>query len=289
MSSDLSVPRTSRHFLKRPSATRIVAGAGIFAGVALIAVAGLFTYWRLQSGSDEDYFNFEVSPEDRAVLTGQVAEPVARPSGQDGAGASVSAYASLFPGSQVNPRYWNDPAWAGTMPFGAPGIPAGFTPVSARDPIAAEAAGAQATRIRIPAINLDSFIAELQLMDLGDERAYQTPDNTVGHIPETVNPGEINNGWYFGHLESFGTGEGSVFNNVPEIAELIRHDPVDIFIETEDAEYMYRVTSTSQVHQDDLALTRSDSSQITLCTCWPPRVYDRRVLVNAELIAVKRG
>ena len=287
MSSEISAPRTSGHFLKRPALTRFAATAGIIVGIGLLVVAGLFTYWRFQSGSDEDHFNFEV--QDRAVLTGQNAAPVSQPSDQTGSEVSVTSYASLFPGSQVNPRYWSDPAWAGAMPFGAPGIPEGFVPVSARDPIAAEAAGAQATRIRIPAIDLDSFIAQLQLIDLDDERAYQTPDNTVGHIPETVNPGEINNGWYFGHLESFGTGEGSVFNRVPEIAELIRHDPVDIFIETEDAEYMYRVTSTSQLHQDDLELTQSDSSQITLCTCWPPRVYDRRVLVNAELIAVKRG
>ncbi len=282
------MPSTKR-VKKRFIGTRLIAGAGIVAGVSLLVVAGLFTYWRLQSGSDEDRFNFEVTPEERAVLTGQNAAPgIQTPATQD-SDISVSSYASLFPGSQLNPRYWSDPAWAGTIPFGAPGIPAGFVPVSSRDPIAAEAAGAQATRIRIPAINLDSHIARLDLLDLGDQRAYQTPDNTVGHIPETVNPGEINNGWYFGHLESFGTGEGSVFNSVPEITDLIRHDPVDIFVQTEDAEYMYRVTSTSQVHQDDLELTQSDSSQITLCTCWPPRVYDRRILVNAELIAVKRA
>jgi sortase (surface protein transpeptidase) len=99
----------------------------------------------------------------------------------------------------------------------------------------------------------------------------------------------MSNGWYFGHLESFGTGEGSVFNNLPDVVELIRHDPVDIFIETDDAEYMYRVTATSQLHEDDLALTASSYSQVTLCTCWPPKVYDRRVLVTAELVAVKRG
>lgn len=289
MSSRPSVLMVFASPFKRLGFTRLLAGTGVLAGIAILSVAGVYAYWRSQSGSDEDHFNFEIPAEDRAILTGQNAAPGTNPDSDDNSEISVSTYASLFPGSQINPRYWSDPTWAGTMPFGAPGIPEGFVPVSSRDPIAAEAAGAQATRIRIPAINLDSHVASLELIDLGDQRAYQTPDNTVGHIPESVNPGELNNGWYFGHLESFGTGEGSVFNNVPEIADLIRHDPVDIFIETDDAEYMYRVTSTSQVHQDDLALTQSDSSQITLCTCWPPRVYDRRVLVNAELIAVKRG
>jgi sortase (surface protein transpeptidase) len=263
---------------------RYVAIAATIIGVVLIAVTAVYAYWQIRSGSDADQFNVAIPQDDRDVLTGVNAAPPAPVSQQ-----SVTAYASLYPGGRINPRYWSNPEWAGSIPFGAPGIPDGFSPVSSRDPIAAEAAGAQATRIRIPSIGLDSHIAALELLDLGDQRAYQTPDNTVGYIPETSDPGELNNGWYFGHLESFGTGEGSVFNSLPEVAELIRHDPVDIFVETDDAEYMYRVTSTSQIHQDDLQLTQSDSSQITLCTCWPPRVYDRRVLVNAELIAVKRG
>ncbi len=267
----------------------ILAFVAVVAGIALISVAAVYGFWRLQSGSDADHFNFDIPAGEREVLTGGNAAPVPTTDSDTRSDVEVSAYASLYPGGRINPRYWSDPEWAGTIPFGAPGIPPGFDPVSSRDPVAAEAAGAQPTRIRIPSIGLDSHIAELALLNLGDQRAYQTPDNTVGHIPETVNPGELDNSWYFGHLESLGTGEGSVFNDLPEVAELIRHDPVDVFVETDDAEYMYRVTSTSQVHESDLELTPSESAQITLCTCWPPRVYDRRVLVNAELIAVKRG
>lgn len=261
-----------------PRWVRLAAAAtAVLGGVAFLMFAGLYTYWRIQSGSDEDDFtiprndsHFEV------VQRGELTGP-------------ASAYVSLYPGDGINPRYWDSPRSAGPEPFGAPGIPAGFVPVSSRDPIAALAAGNPATRIRIPAIDLDSFVSELALLDLGDQSAYQTPNNTVGHIPETSNPGELDTGWFFGHLESFGTGEGNVFNRLPEIADLLKNDPVDIFIETDDADYMYRVTSTSQVAQEDLALTRSDNAQVTLCTCWPPRVYDRRVLVHAELIAVRRG
>lgn len=269
---------------RRSQPWRYITVAATIAGVLLIAATALFGFWRLRSGSDADQFNFAVAVDVRALLTGANAAPVPQDSG-----SAVSTFASIYPGGRINPRYWSDPDRAGAMPFGAPGIPPGFTPVSSGDPIAAEAAGAPATRIRIPVIGLDSYVAALELLDIGDQRAYQTPDNTVGYIPETASPGELDNGWYFGHLESFGTGEGSVFNRLPEVAEQIRHDPVDIFIETDDAEYMYRVTSTRQVHQDDLKLTAAENSQITLCTCWPPRVYDRRVLVSAELIAVRRG
>ena len=67
----------------------------------------------------------------------------------------------------------------------------------------------------------------------------------------------------------------------------IKHDPVDVFIETEDAEYVYRVTNTSQIHESELHLSSADDAQITLVTCWPPRVYDQRILVAATLIAYR--
>jgi sortase (surface protein transpeptidase) len=263
---------------RAPLLRRVLSLVAIVAGASILTFAGMYTYWRMRSGSDSGRFNVETTDDQIGIV---------RPDRQ--ASGPVSAYASLYPGGSVNPRYWDNPDWAGPEPFGAPGIPAGFTPVSSRDPVAALAAGNPATRIRIPVIGLDSYVSELQLLDLGDQSSYETPKNTVGHIPETAAPGELNTGWFFGHLESFGTGEGSVFNRLPEIADRLKNDPVDIFIETDDADYMYRVTSTSQVRQEDLALERSDNAQITLCTCWPPRVYDQRVLVHAELIAVRRG
>ncbi|MDA0677240.1 MAG: sortase [Chloroflexi bacterium] len=277
----------SKHALpgSRSRLVRYMASAAIAVGVMAIAFAASYTYWKLQSGSDADRFNVTITTDAFDELAG-----VANPSQADSSGSSlVSSFASIYPGGSINPRYWNNPEWAGTIPFGAPGIPAGFTPVSSRDPVAATAAGASPIRIRIPAIKLDSDVAALALLDVGDQSSYQTPDNTVGHIPETVNPGQLNNGWYFGHLESFGTGEGSVFSKLPQISELLRHDPVDIFIETDDSEYMYRVTSTRQVPQDQLQLSASAYAEVTLVTCWPPKVYDKRVLVKAELIAVRRA
>ncbi len=145
-----------------------------------------------------------------------------------------------------------------------------------------------ATRIRIPAIGLDSSVSTLNLIDLGDAQQYETPKNTVGFIPETSPPGGGGSGWYFGHLESFGHDEGSVFRNLPNIAEMIKKDPVDIFVTTEDGEFLYRVTRTTQVSAEDLALVDYGPDTITLCTCWPPKVYSERILVTAELIAFKK-
>ena len=199
-------------------------------------------------------------------------------------------FASLHPGGNINPRYWSEPQWAGNLPFGGPQLPPGFMPVDPSDGSLSAFAGvgaAEGKRMRIPAINLDATVDELELLDLGDSRQWSTPNRVVGHIPSTAKPGEPRLGWYFGHLDNFISNEGDIFRHLPRISELIRYDPVDIFIETEDAEYVYRVTGTRQVHRDDLHLTDTNEAQIVLVTCWPFRVYDHRILVNASLIAVR--
>ena len=145
----------------------------------------------------------------------------------------------------------------------------------------------RATVIRIPSINVDATVVDLGIIDVANERSYETPDNTVGHIPETPDPGQQGKGWFFGHLESFTTGEGNIFRHLPEVTDLIKEDPVDIYLQTNDAEFIYRVTTTSQMHEEDLHLTNSNDAQITLVTCWPPRIYDQRIIVNATLIAYR--
>ena len=199
----------------------------------------------------------------------------------------IDTFASIYPGGNMNPRYWSDPYWAGNLPFGGQTIPEGFVPVHADASVRAAASGERGVRMRIPAIDLDATVAELEIRDLGDSREWSTPDKVVGHIPSTANPGESANGWYFGHLEDFLANEGDIFRRLPEISKMIKNDPVDIFISTTEAEYMYRVTGTRQLHRDELHLTDTSNAQITLVTCWPFRVYDHRIVVSAVLIAVK--
>ncbi len=199
----------------------------------------------------------------------------------------VETFASIYPGGNMNPRYWSEPHWAGNLPFGGPTIPDDFMPVDSTATEFAALSGELGLRMRIPAIDLDATVSELELLDLGDSRAWSTPDRVVGHIPTTANPGESANGWYFGHLSNFLSNEGDIFRRLPEIAGMIKNDPVDIFITTSNAEYMYRVTQSELLHRDDLSLTETSNAQISLVTCWPFRVYDHRVLVSAVLVAVK--
>lgn len=286
--------KTSALKRSRFSITTIAAYAVALVGIVLIVASGVYIYSRSRSGSDAAEFNYMVPEESLGTHLGRTAGAAAdtpvkgeQPVPLELKAPDVARFADLYPGNLLNPKYWSEPEWAGSDPFGGPTIPDEFIPVLSTDLFRDFDPSSEATRMRIPAINLDATVAELDIIDLGDQRQYQTPDRTVGHIPETAIPGQQGSGWFFGHLESFVAGEGNIFRHLPEIAELIKQDPVDVYIETAEAEFIYRVTGTRQVHQDDLKLTSADDAQVTLVTCWPTRVYDQRVLVDATLIAYR--
>lgn len=213
--------------------------------------------------------------------------PVA-PSPEPGVAGRYIEVRSLYPASQTNPKYWDAPLWAGSSPYGGPGLPEGFDFTTNFDAARGLGALSEARSITISAIGLESEIRELVVLDLGKSRAYETPAHVVGHIPGTANPGENGNGWFFGHLESPFVGEGNVFYRLPEIPNLIKEDPVDVIVASDSGAFLYRVTSTRVVHQDDMSLYKAPVGTITLVACVPSRVYDHRLLVTAELIAERR-
>ena len=143
-----------------------------------------------------------------------------------------------------------------------------------------------ATRLRIPAIGIDSAIVELSVRDLGDQLAYETPNRTVGHIPETSNAGEDGEAWFFGHTDSPILNEGSVFLDLQQIPDLLRAGKdVQIITDNGTEEFLYQVTATRVVHEDDLTLESGGGPQIHLVSCVPRLVYDHRLIVDADLIA----
>ncbi len=145
-----------------------------------------------------------------------------------------------------------------------------------------------ATTISIPAIDLEAGIVELSIQDLGERRAYQTPSHAVGHIPETANAGENGQAWFFGHTESPILDEGSVFMSLQEIPDNLRAGKnVHIITDNGSEQFLYRVTGTRVVHEDDLTLEEDGGPSIHLVSCVPRLVYDHRLIVDGELIARK--
>ncbi len=201
-------------------------------------------------------------------------------------------YEDLSQGDAPDARYWSNPWDYEPLEFQESALLSGFTPVDFRN-LALDDVLPAATRLMVPSVGINSTVDELQILDLGGSRAYETPANTIGHIPETANAGEMGSAWFFGHTQSPIGGEGSVFNNLTKIPEKL-HNGEDVFIITDNGghQFLYRVTSSAVVAQEDFSqedFQQYESSEATihLVSCVPRWVYDHRLIITGELVAEK--
>lgn len=193
----------------------------------------------------------------------------------------------LYPGESLLASAWSDPRSYAPLSYREQVLLQGFTPVESSQ-IPSPGTLPAATRIIVPSIGVDSTVKELQILDLGGSRAYETPDRTVGHIPETADAGEAGGSWFFGHTESPTLGEGSVFFNLQKIPQKLRNGE-DVFIITDNGrnQYLYRTTSSQVVHQSEMRLHDTGKATIHLVSCVPRLVYDHRLIITGELVAQK--
>ena len=208
--------------------------------------------------------------------------------GEDGQDLS-GQYSSIFPGNLVPALAWTDPRRADVDYEGYASVLEGFTSPAGSGLPAEPDDLSPPVLIQIPSIGLASTVEQLEVVNYGDARAWETPKNIVGHIPTTPNPGTMGNVFLFGHLQSPIRGEGSVFRNLAMVPELLRKgEKVYVVLRNvEEREFLYRVTQTSVVHQEDFAVTESPEAIITMVACVPAFVYDHRLLVTAELVGVR--
>ena len=263
-------------------------------GLLLLAAGGGYYLYAKKAVDDLDVLRYKPTglADDQSALT--VNDPTTlqqlRDTVADSSDTTLStafpdpAAQRLFPGENIPFQDWAYP-WAAEPPLPAyDPLMNGFLPIGPGE----VGSLSPATRVSIPAIDLDSDIGELAILDLGDARAYETPKNGVGHIPESANPGEAGNIWLFGHLESLIRGEGSIFRNLPKIPELLRQgERVYITLETPAGEYLYEAGITDVLHASELGLYQEDQPTLTLVTCVPRLVYDHRLLVTADLVGFK--
>ena len=257
----------ARHFWTR---TRIAGAALLLAGVILMGMGGAYYGYASNARSNLDQYNVAAVELVPVVSPSQPAQPLALSE------PSIIPEASLYSGD------------AGFIPVqSGPELPKGFalidhTQDDALPPVAA------ATRLSIASVGIDASVVELSIENLGDRRAYETPANAIGHIPETYDAGENGDGWFFGHMESPLIGEGAVFSNLDQIpGKLANGEEVQIIAGNGSEEFLYRVTATRIVHEDDMTLEGDGGPSIHLVACFPRLVYDHRLVVDAELIARK--
>ena len=192
----------------------------------------------------------------------------------------------LFPGMAVSAESWTNLFGYEPPDYRQRQLLTGFIPIDNSD---LEIATIEpATRIIIPSIGINSTITELSILDLGDSRYYESPDHTVGHIPETGIGYENHTSWFFGHTESPISREGSVFFNLQKVPEKLRSgEEVFIITENGDSQFLYRAILSQVFHQNDLTLDTTPSSDIKLVSSVPRFVYDHRLVISGELIAIK--
>ena len=143
-------------------------------------------------------------------------------------------------------------------------------------------------RLIVPAIGINAPVHELRILDKGTTRKYESPNNIVGHIPESANPGEAGSSWFFAHMESPIIGEGSLFFNLPLISSLLsKGENIHIIAENDLEQHLYLVTSTEIIREADMKLYNAGWASIHLVTCVPRLAYDHRLIVTGELIGLK--
>lgn len=251
---------------------RIVNFTGIvllFIGLVLLASGGA-------------YYGYAASAKTNLDDLVSVFEPRTVPSITGIAASSVR----LFPGKAVSAASWNDLFSYEPPYFREQRLLEGFSPIGQSGVSLTDIK--PFTRIMVPSIGVDSTISELAILDLGDRRYYESPNNTVGHIPETATGDEDGASWFFGHTDSPISREGSVFFNLQKVPEKLRTGE-DVFIITDngDKQFLYRAMSSQVLHQDDLTLNATPGSDINLVSSVPRFVYDHRLVVSGELVALR--
>ena len=242
----------------------------------------LLVFGLLLLASGGAYYGYSASAKSNLDDLAAVFEPRSVPAITGSSASNVS----LFPGKAISAESWDNPSGYEPAYFRETALLVGFSPVSEYGMTISNIQ--PSTRILIPSIGVDSPISELSILDLGDNRSYESPDNTVGHIPESADAGEQGTSWFFGHTESPISREGSVFFNLQKVPEKLRNGE-DVYIITDNGvnQFLYRATSTNVVHQNDLRLDATPGADINLVSSVPRFVYDHRLVVSGELIALR--
>lgn len=148
-----------------------------------------------------------------------------------------------------------------------------------------------ATRMIIPALDINTPIVELGTVWENGTLVWERPVNAVGHHQGTPNPGELGNVVMSGHRSSLILDEGAVFRRLGEVPEILRDsetsdDVLDIFLYGPDYIYVYRTASSQVVEPAEVSIFGFTAEPtLTLITCTPDLIYSHRLIVTAWLVA----
>ena len=301
------------------SSPHVWAALLIIPGVILISVAVAYYIYAARAGAGLDDLNVRQSLTPIVSLAAEVPgaatrtgifptstpdptveQPTTQAAQPARLSAEIIASQQAYPGELISPHAWEDPL---KLEPAAPGEgkPEGYVPVLSSQGSPAGSLS-DPERIIITSIGVDSAVKGLEILDLANSRAYETPKNVVGHIPQAANPGEVGSSWFFGHLESPIAGEGNVFHDLPDIPGMLRRgEEVYAVVESSSGSFLYLITESLVLEADDLSLSYADirtanpeytgldpaGAILHLVTCVPRLVYDHRLVVSGQLVGVR--
>ena len=125
------------------------------------------------------------------------------------------------------------------------------------------------THIRIPKIGVDNIVV------YGDD--WEALKQGVGQHIGTANPGQTGNMVLSAHNDIY----GEIFRSLDKLEA-----GDEILVSTVSQDYKYVVGSRSVVNPDDTwVLDQTNDRRLTLISCYPYRVDDKRIIVFATLVS----
>ena len=275
--------------IQRRRFVRALSFAAVFTGIFLLVISGSYFIYSQMAREELSDLVYPAATTLSLPQTSLQVAPIAEVISEV-ISIPETRFAQAYPGLVIQPKYWADPIWAeGTGAVVVDEFRNGFQRIQQSD-LAAVGTLEPVTRIEIPSIGLDAAIKELELLNLGNAYAWETPKNVVGHVPSTANVGEVGRGYLFGHLESPLQGEGNIFRRLPEIPQFLKNGE-EVYIKLsqgDGATYLYKVVSTEVVDKDDfLILPPGSKGIVSLVACVPKLVYSHRLIVNAEPVGIQ--
>ncbi len=131
-------------------------------------------------------------------------------------------------------------------------------------------------KLSVPTIGLrDAKVMEVGTRIEKGQLVWETADHAVGHHIGSAVPGQPGNVVLSGHISSPVRGEGSIFHNLPALADNLKSR---VAIQTGDGTwYYYDIIGTDVVTPADTRVIGPTTAPVvTLLTCVPDGVYTHR-------------
>ncbi len=141
--------------------------------------------------------------------------------------------------------------------------------------------------IVIDKINIDAPVILSQ--DATEEMLQRDLQGGVIHYPGMAIPGRRGNSYIAGHSSNYSWSAGSYNTIFRDLNQVVPGDRIlvsEVLASGREVRHVYEVSLSEEVEADDARIfADSQSSVLTLTTCWPLGTADRRIMVKAYLTA----